>query len=114
MAEGPFDRGHVVWHDGLFRDAGRPWVVLSDDRHPFHGEEYLVAGITTTERDGAIPLSEGAWSVGGLPRTSYASPWFISTLKHARIDQGIGTLTDSVVRKVVAGTAQYLGIDEGT
>lgn len=43
-----FDRGHVVWHDGLFRSDGRPWLVLSNGDHPFHGREYLVAGITTT------------------------------------------------------------------
>lgn len=114
MAEGPFERGHVVWHDGLFRDAGRPWVVLSDDRHPFHGEEYLVAGITTSEREGAVPLTADAWSVGGLPEPSYASPWFVSTLKHARIDRGVGALTDAVVRTIVAATAGYLGLDEAT
>lgn len=109
MAERPFSRGHVVWHDGLFRDAGRPWIVLSDHRHPFHGEEYLVAGVTTTERDGAIPLPDGAWAVGGLPRRSFASPWFLSTLKHARIDRGVGALTDGAVGEIVAEAARYLG-----
>jgi hypothetical protein len=61
MAEGPFDRGHVVWHAGLFRDRGRPWVVLSDERYPFHGEEYLVAGITTTERKGVFAMTGETW-----------------------------------------------------
>jgi hypothetical protein len=48
MSEDPFERGHVVWHPALFKETGRPYLVLSDDAHPFHGTEYLVAGLTTT------------------------------------------------------------------
>lgn len=111
MAEGaPFERGHVVWHDGIFQNVGRPWVVLSDDRHPFHGREYLVAGITTTEREPAVPLSDDTWSVGGLPRTSFASPWFLSTLKHGRIERGVGALTDEIVTRIVEEAGHYLGV----
>lgn len=105
----PFDRGHVVWHDGLFRESGRPWFVLSDNRHPFHGEEYLVAGITTTERTSAVTLNEGAWRVGGLPRTSYVSPWFLTTLKHVEIDRGIGLVREETVETVVDEAVGYLG-----
>lgn len=108
----PFDRGHVVWHDGLFRGSGRPWLVLSDDRHPFHGLEYLVAGITTTERDSAVPLSEDAWAVGGLPRSSFVSPWFLTTLKHGRIDRGVGALADDVTDRIANEAARYVGAVE--
>jgi mRNA-degrading endonuclease toxin of MazEF toxin-antitoxin module len=107
-----FDRGHVVWHEGLFRGSSRPWLVLSDDRHPFHGREYLVAGITTTERDAAIALPDDAWAVGGLPRPSYASPWFLTTLKHARIDRGVGALAADVTDRIVTEAARYLGAVE--
>lgn len=107
--DAPFERGHVVWHDGLFRGGGRPWVVLSDDGHPYHGREYLVCGVTTTERDHAVPLAEDAWLTGGLPRPSFASPWFLSTLKHARIDNGVGGLTDDAVGRIVTEAAGYLG-----
>lgn len=110
MPDGSFDRGHVVWHDGLFRGTGRPWVVLSDDYHPFHGEEYLVAGVTTVERGDAVPLPDDAWSVGGLPRASYASPWFLSTLKHARVERGVGALTEAVVGEITTLAAGYLGV----
>lgn len=108
--DAPFERGHVVWHDGLFRDDGRPWVVLSDDHHPFHGREYLVCGITTTERERTVPLVEDAWLSGGLPRPSFASPWFLPTLKHARIDRGVGGLTDDAVDRIVTEAAGYLGV----
>ncbi|GAB3691010.1 hypothetical protein GCM10028857_27940 [Salinarchaeum chitinilyticum] len=104
-----FDRGHVVWHDGLFRGSGRPWLVLSDDRHPFHGEEYLVAGITTTDRPGTVAIDEDdAWAIGGLPRTSYVSPWFLTTLKHADVDRGVGALTKDRLESVTGAVTSYL------
>ena len=109
QTEQPFDRGHVVWHDGVFKASGRPWFVVSDDRHPFHGEEYVVAGITTTERAPAIELTETSWAVGGLPKTSYVSPWFLTTLKHADIDRGIGLVTDETVAAVTSAVVDYVG-----
>lgn len=107
----PFRRGHVVWHDGLFRGSGRPWLVLSDDDHPFHGQEYLVAGMTTRERDAAVQVPDDAWAVGGLPGKSFVSPWFLSTLKHARIDRGVGALTEEVTAAIAAEAARYLGVN---
>lgn len=102
-----FDRGHVVWHDGLFGQSGRPWLVVSADGHPFHGEEYVVAGITTTERTDTVALSEEAWAVGGLPHESYVSPWFLTTLKHADIHRGVGELTDSTVEAILDEVTEY-------
>lgn len=82
---------------------------MSDDRHPFHGEEYVVAGITTTERTDAVELAEEDWAVGGLPRTSFASPWFLTTLKHARIDRGVGSITADRCTTVLDAVREYLG-----
>ena len=104
----PFDRGHVVWHDGLFRGSDRPWLVVSDDEHPFHGEEYLVVGITTTERDDAIELRDEDWVVGRLPDQSFASPWFLTTIKHTSIRRGVGELNPSLVEEVVTEATRYL------
>ena len=79
-----FDRGDVIWHPGLFKTSGRPWLVLSTANHPFHGEEYLVVGITTTPRPAAIELSTTAWELGGLPKDSYSSG--CSGLLQMRVD----------------------------
>ena len=65
-----YSRGDVLWHSAPFREGGRPYVVLSDEHHPFYGEEYLVAGVTTTERDGAIELTPDTWAEGGAPKRS--------------------------------------------
>jgi len=104
-----FGNGHVVWHDGLFRESGRPWLVVSTDDHPFHGEEYVVTGITTTDRAGAIELDDESWTVGGLPKTSYISPWFLTTLKHASIERGVGQLTSETMDRVVTEVVSYIG-----
>lgn len=103
-----FNRGHVVWHDGLFRGSGRPWLVVSSDDHPFHGEEYIVVGITTSDRPGETELTEDAWLVGGLPRSSYVAPWFLTTLKHADIDRGVGELTEETTKSVLDDVRGYL------
>jgi PemK-like protein. len=103
-----FTRGDIVWHGGLFRTSARPWFVLSNDDHPFHGEDYLVAGVTTTEREQAIELTAESWAVGGLPETSYVSPWFLTTLKHTAIEQGVGTVTDEVCATALDAARDYL------
>lgn len=105
----PFDRGHVVWHGGLFKTSARPWLVLSNDSHPFDSEEYIVAGLTTTERAAAIRLRDGDWIVGGLPRTSYVSPWFLTTLKHAAVDRGVGMIADEAFTAIAKQAAVYTG-----
>lgn len=99
--DAPFRRGHVIWHDGLFRTSGRPWLVVSDGRHPFHGEEYIVAGLTTTQRSDALRLSESDWEVGGLPRTTHVSPWFLTTLKHSDVDRGVGQIATEPVTEIL-------------
>lgn len=107
-SDGPFERGHVVWHDGLFRGSGRPWLVLSDDAHPFHGQEYVVTGLTTTPRDDAIAITDDDWLVGGLPGRSHVSPWFLTTLKHDAIDRGVGMLSTTTVETIGTAVDGYL------
>ena len=47
VGETPFQRGDVVWHEAPFKeDSRRPFVVVSDDSRPFHGEEYTVVVVT--------------------------------------------------------------------
>jgi len=108
MSEASFERGHVVWHPALFKDTGRPFLVLSGDTHPFHGTEYLVAGLTTTERPPAIPVPTDAWLTGGLSKASYVSPWFLTTLKHETIERGVGSLISDIVGDVVDAAVVYL------
>jgi mRNA-degrading endonuclease toxin of MazEF toxin-antitoxin module len=40
--------------------------------------------------------------------TSYASPWFLTTIKHDTIDRHIGTVTDSAVEEIREEILHYL------
>lgn len=49
-------------------------MCLSDETHPFGGEEGLFVAGTTTQRDAAIPLTDADFENGGLPRKTYVNP----------------------------------------
>jgi len=78
MSDGPVQRSDVVWHPTPFKQPPkeRPFLILSDSSHPFHGSEYAVVGLTRTNRPPAIELDRAAWDVGDLGGDSYASPLY--------------------------------------
>lgn len=101
-----FERGDVVWSAHNF--GNRPFLIVSDDSHPFHGEEYIAIGITTTERTEAIPIPDDAWHTGSLPRESYISPWFVVSLKHANIERGVGRLRIPQIQAAINQLTEYI------
>lgn len=110
-----FERGDVAWHPAPYKadpNAGRPFVVLSDDQHPFYGEEYLAAALTTVPRPEALPLTETDWVQGGTPRDSYVSPWYVMSPKHTNFDAGIGTLRETTIDRIARDITSYLGLTQ--
>lgn len=104
-----YPQGAVVVADDPFgATPRRPYLVVSNDRVPFHGEEYIAAGITTTARDEAIELTDERFERGRLPRTSYVSPWAVVTLKAWMITKQPGLVTTTTVDDVRAGLNRYL------
>ena len=68
------DRGHVLWASDPFKadaDAERPLVVLTDDTHPFHGEQRIAAGVSTVPRPRTLELTLEEWTQESLPQRSY-------------------------------------------
>lgn len=106
----PYKRGDVVWHPAPFRDGGRPYVVLSDDGHPFYGEEYVVVGVTTTERERAVALTPERWAEGGPPKSSWASPWYVLTVKDVTITDRLGRLTAETTNEIATAVARLVGV----
>lgn len=102
-----YGQGAVVWGPGLVRDE-RPWVVINNRRHPFEDEECVVVAVTTTERERAVPLNDGDFSEGGVPRTSYISPWFVTTRKTTSMNERQGLLTDEAFERVHQEMLRYL------
>lgn len=105
------DRGDVVVATDPFGYTGsRPYLLVSADDHPFHGDEYLAAAITTTERDAAIALS-GEYEAGELPRESFVSPWAVVTLKERVVDKRVASVSTAVVEAVGRAICSYVTPD---
>lgn len=102
------DRGDVVRSTDPFKlgnEHQRPWLVVSDDRHPFADEQVIAVAVSTSEYEQSIPLVD-CWEVGGVPRESYASPWAVHS---PRIEDFVGwqgrvapSFVDRVVEKLTS------------
>ena len=112
MSDGSFRRGDVVWHPAPFKRAPkeRPFLILSDASHPFHGDEYTVVGLTRTNRPSAIELSRAAWHVGDPGGNSYASPWYVFTIKHADVLRPKGALVSATTNRIAGAVASIIGV----
>lgn len=111
MTTEPFRRGDVVWHPAPFKSGTneRPYLVLSDDDHPYHGTEYAVVALTRQSHPRSIALDAASWAVGDPGGESYVSPWYVFTIKHADITRPKGGLRDSVVTEICEAVARQLG-----
>lgn len=107
------NRGDVRWGPALFKNGElyRPWLVVSDDTHPFATEECLAVGLTTTDHSAGIPVEADDWASGGTSIQSYVSPWYCTTIKHADFDRHQGQLYPSIVETVATQLGQYVGLD---
>ena len=114
MSEEAFRRGDVVWHPAPFKSQSseRPFLVLSDTTHPFHGSEYAVVGLTRTNRPPAVELDRAAWELGDPGEESYASPWYVFSIKHDNIIRPKGALTSTATQRVAEAVATMIGVHQ--
>lgn len=108
----PFQRADVVKHPAPFKNPPkkRYFAILSDNSHPFHGQEYAVVALTSKQRPDAIEIKNSDWRFGKPPGDSYASPWYVFTIKHSDILGPQGSITDSKADEIAAETASFLGV----
>jgi mRNA-degrading endonuclease toxin of MazEF toxin-antitoxin module len=93
-----YSQGSIVLAaDPFGNTAKRPYLILSDNTHPFYGQEYVTAVITTTARQEAIELTSSRYRRGKLPRKSYISPWSVTTIKDSMISQKPAEATEKAV-----------------
>jgi len=103
----------VVGVDPFGGAQRRPYLLVSNSTHPFHGEEYLAALVTTTEREQAVPLA-GTYVEGGLPYDSYVNPWNLLTLKETAIEKRAAQASEDVVAATVDGLTDYVAPEPPT
>ena len=100
----------VVAADPYGHTPRRPYLILSDEAHPFAGEQYIAAGITTKEYPPSIPL-EGRLVDGGLSERSFVSPWAVVSLREADIERTVAIVNQTVTRTVAEQLARFAGYD---
>jgi hypothetical protein len=102
-------RGEVVWYPAMFADYDRPFLVVSTDAHPFHGEEYVGLAVTTSAQDRAVPIEAADWELGELPKESYLKPWNPVVLKDEDTEGVAGVLAESLVGDAVMELTRVCG-----
>lgn len=102
------ERGDVVVAaDPFGQTPRRPYLVVSDDRHPFADRQCIALGVTTKSYEGNIPLS-GAFEVGRLDRESYVSPWAVVSLTDTEIDRAVARVSQELVAEAASRLASYV------
>jgi len=104
-----YERGHVVVAaDPLGDTPRRPYVIISDDSHPFAGRQYIALGISTQEYSESIPLA-GEFVEGKLNRESFVSPWAVVSLRNSHIERAVARLSTELTNEATQQMAEYAG-----
>lgn len=107
-----WNRGDVVIATDPFSDdgsTGRPFLVISTEETPFHGEQYIALALTTrTWHEERIPLEDSHWIDGGAPESSSIMPWSVNAVKSEWMDYRQGTLRENIVDQAVDCVVAYL------
>lgn len=104
-----YRRGTVVIASDPFGSAPRrPYLIVSDGSHPFAGEQYIGAGISTKEYDASVPLDD-AFVEGTLDRESFVAPWAVVSLREATINRAVARVEDDVTETTARQMAGFVG-----
>lgn len=110
-----YDRGDVVYGRDPFENGttARPWLLVSDDSHPFYGEQYIALTLTSKSwYDEGYELRDGDWLRGGMPKQSKVVTWGYASPAHDDFDgdRWQGTLKNGVVDACVEQATEYMGL----
>jgi len=109
-----FASGDVFWAPNPYSAGSNPrlWLVLAAESIPYAGEEYMCAALTLSDLPDNVRLSDDDWIVGNNPeKTSYCSPWVLSTVKHDSIAEEQGCLTEATTKRIIQQSIDYLAGD---
>ncbi len=88
----PYSVGDVVWGPDAYHDddpelvtgGQRPWLILSNDAYPGHGEQYLCCAMTSGSGTGAafVEVKPTHWDQGSMRKKSHIDTETVVTMKH--------------------------------
>ncbi|NGM69102.1 type II toxin-antitoxin system PemK/MazF family toxin [Natronolimnobius sp. AArcel1] len=106
-----YNRGDVVIATDTFKEnsGGRPFLIISTEETPFHGEQYITLALTTrTWHEERIPIEESDWLDGGAPRSSSLTPWSVNSISSDEIDSKQGTLMEPIITTATEQLSAYI------
>jgi len=98
----------VVASDPFGNTPRRPYLVVSDETHPFAGEQYIALGISTKEYDKSVPLA-GAFVAGTLNQESFVAPWAVVSLRETNIERAVARISKPTVETAVRRMVAFAG-----
>ncbi|WP_132057674.1 type II toxin-antitoxin system PemK/MazF family toxin [Halorussus amylolyticus] len=110
-----YDRGDVVYGEDPFDNGtdARPWLLVSDDSHPFYGGQYIALTLTSKSwYDEGFELRDEHWLRGGMPENSKVVTWGHASPAHDDLDHDRwqGTLKAEAVDACVERAVDYMGL----
>jgi hypothetical protein len=98
----------VVASDPYGHTPRRPYLIVSDETHPFAGEQYITAGLTTKEYPPSVSLG-GRFVEGGLSERSFVSPWAVVSLRETDIERAVAIVDQTVMKTAAEQIARFVG-----
>ena len=105
------ERGDVVRSSDPFKtgnDRQRPWLIVSNRTHPFFGDQYIALAISTKQYDESLELSDDSWEIGGVPETSFVSPWAVHSPRIEDLVKWQGRVSGEFVDQAIDSLLPYL------
>jgi mRNA interferase MazF len=98
-----YAQGSVVLAPASFKSGIRPYLIVSNENRPFHGDRYTVAVVTSTDRSAAVPVTEATLTEGELKTyPSYVSPWSLHVFPHDEITKRVAQVDTETRERVAA------------
>ncbi len=109
-----YSQGEVWWGPAPHKSnsAYRPWLIISDDTHPFADEECIAVALTTQQHPAGIAVLKDDWINGGSDTDAFISPWYVINLKHRDIDDLQGVLSQTLVTDAITQLRRYTPINQ--
>lgn len=106
-----YAQGSVVIAPATFKQGQRPYVVVSNEDRPFHGDRYTVAVVTSTQRDEAVALTRESLTEGELlTYPSYVSPWSLHVFPDREITKRVAQVSDDTMEDVTSEIQRIVAV----
>lgn len=104
-----YTQGAVVLVDDPYKRGSRPFLVVSNDKRPFHGQDYTLAVMTTSAFSDAVKLTPSDVVKGSLhTHPSYIKPWSVHEFEHGDIHRNVAHVSEAVIQEVADGIMRFV------